>query len=403
MKAYNVAALFISVALIIFLVIFGLNPDGFRTVVENRESLAEGSEWVEKTYSLQGLTEYINEHPEFVSIASVVSGYPDSTLMFRADTPRTMGMTAGLLVTIAYEDLMLRDVEDSGKLIQWEEINRYQIPGINASNHQEAARYGRRNGMIDANGELTLDHALDLMIRYNDLALFDYLLLHLPERELERIYTDVGLQRTEQPLPFSGLYLALAPSIQNSPAEELLEQWQHTGSDRFRQEVLNHTVQFVSGTERDSWLEILEKDRLGLTFLQERNILALFPKTTAREMVLLLSQIQSGSLISDELSRNVLNRMRWQLDDDSMSRNFTDYGSWYDNRVGLLNGIDFGTSHYTDNTTVQAVFFDQIHVAVWFHMSSNHMHQDFQQRLIWDPALIETMMRIEQNNSTTEP
>ncbi|MEX2600263.1 MAG: hypothetical protein WD355_01365 [Balneolaceae bacterium] len=403
MKAYNVAALFISVALIIFLVIFGLNPDGFRTVLENRESLAEGSEWVEKTYSIQGLTEYIDEHPEFVSLASMVVGHPDSTLMFRADTPRTMGMTAGVLVSLAYEDLFFRDAEDPNRKIRWEDTGRYQLPGINESNHREAARYGRRNGLIDSNGELTLDSALNLMIRYNDPALFDYLLLNLPEQEMARIYSTAGLQHTDVPLPFSGLYLALAPSIQKGPAEELLGQWQNSGPAQFRQEVLNQTDRFVSGTERDGWLEVLERNRLGLTFMQERDILTLFPKTTAREMAEFLSQIRSGSLFPNEVSRNLLNRMRWQLEDASLSRNFTDYGSWYDNRVGLLNGVDFGTSHYTEDTTVQAVFFDQLHIAVWFHMSSNHMHQDFQQRLIWDPALIETMMKIRQENGTTEP
>jgi hypothetical protein len=66
----------------------------------------------------------------------------------------------------------------------------------------------------------------------------------------------------------------------------------------------------------------------------------------------------------------------------------------FDNRLGLLNGIDFGTSAYTGDTTVQAVFFDRLPIAFWLHMSSNHMHQDFQQRLIFDPAMIERMTEV---------
>ncbi|MGA1464646.1 MAG: hypothetical protein ACO363_02765 [Balneolaceae bacterium] len=62
--------------------------------------------------------------------------------------------------------------------------------------------------------------------------------------------------------------------------------------------------------------------------------------------------------------------------------------------MGLLNGIDIGTSKYTGNTTVQAVFFDRLEIAFWFHMSSNHMHQDFQQRMMYDPAMIDRLERI---------
>ena len=85
-----------------------------------------------------------------------------------------------------------------------------------------------------------------------------------------------------------------------------------------------------------------------------------------------------------------------------ISRHFTDYGAIYDNRMGLLTGIDFGTSGYTGDTTVQAVFFDRIQIAFWFHMSSNHMHQDFQQRLIFDPAMIDQMKKVA-TDSDQEP
>jgi hypothetical protein len=92
--------------------------------------------------------------------------------------------------------------------------------------------------------------------------------------------------------------------------------------------------------------------------------------------------------------------MRWPINQQSeIERDFTDYGAIYDNRMGLLNGVDFGTSAYTGDTTVQAIFFDRLPIAFWFHMSSNHMHQDFQQRLIFDPALIDQMKRVAQNNS----
>lgn len=55
-----------------------------------------------------------------------------------------------------------------------------------------------------------------------------------------------------------------------------------------------------------------------------------------------------------------------------------------------MSGIDFGTSIYDGHTSAQAVFFDKLPVAFWLHLSANHMQEDYQQRLIWDPALYET-------------
>ncbi|MDZ7756370.1 hypothetical protein [Rhodohalobacter sp.] len=49
-------------------------------------------------------------------------------------------------------------------------------------------------------------------------------------------------------------------------------------------------------------------------------------------------------------------------------------------------------STYDGHTSVQAVFFDRLPVGFWVHMSANYMQEDYQQRLIWDPALYETTL-----------
>jgi hypothetical protein len=165
----------------------------------------------------------------------------------------------------------------------------------------------------------------------------------------------------------------------------------------YRESVIERSDSFLNDSEfRETALNYTEDNRLGNTFMQERDALALFPKTTASEMTGLLEDLVNDELISAGVSRRVKDWMRWPIDRQSgITRDFTDYGAIYDDRMGLLNGIDFGTSKYTGDTTVQAVFFDRIQIAFWFHMSSNHMHQDFQQRLIFDPAMIEQMKEVE--------
>ncbi|MEX0895133.1 MAG: hypothetical protein WDZ36_05190 [Balneolaceae bacterium] len=396
LRILKFTAAFLGVAVAIFLLVYLLNRSSFHTLFENREDLTEGSEWVEKTYSLAGLADYIHLHPDRVSIASRVVNHPDSTLMFEADTPRAMGTLSNFLLLIAYEDAFQRGEMDPSGRISWEDISRHQLPGLDHSVHDESRQFALRNEMMNGDNQdlISLEDALQLLVRFNGLALSDYLLkaLHSANLRMDDLIGRLNLDRTEAPLPFSGLYTLLAPSVQGARADSLREKWQQASREEFEQAVWNHSSLFIDGPQRENWLQAMQQDRLGLTFREERDMLSLFPKTTAREMTQLLLQLYDDRLISESVSRSVKNYMRKPMEGQTaITRNFSDYGAFFDNRIGLLNGLDFGTSTYTGDTTVQAVFFDKLHIAVWFHMSSNHMHQDFQQRLIWDPALIKSM------------
>ena len=67
-------------------------------------------------------------------------------------------------------------------------------------------------------------------------------------------------------------------------------------------------------------------------------------------------------------------------------------GSLYDSRMGLLSGLHLVRTQDVDgkNETVmiQTAIFESLPVGLWFHLSANHMHQDFLQRLLTDSTLI---------------
>jgi hypothetical protein len=385
---------FLGVAVFIFILVFGINRSSFETMFDNREGLAEGSEWVEMTYSLQGLTQYIAEQPALVSISSIKLDNPGNSIQYQQDEPRPMGTLSNFILMIAYADAIESGIINPDETIKWDQISRYQLPGIGASIHRNTFRAGRNRDWIDPDGNITIENALNLLSKHNSLALSDYLLSHLGRNQIDEFFNQTELQFTDKPVPFSGLLITLAPSIQNQSSQGLLQNWRGRFSSDLENSVYENTERFLSGDERKEWMEILENQRLGLNFMQERDLLALYPATTASEMTRILQQIVSGEFISERVSNRVLDWLRYPMEEQTIRRNFLEYGAIYDNRIGLLNGIDFGVSQYTGETTVQAIFFDRLHIAVWFHMSSNHMHQDFQQRLIWDPALIETMKTV---------
>lgn len=395
-RAFKFFAAFFLTALVIFGSILALSWKPFNIFFENRDAMVEGSHWVEETYSLRGLSRYIESNPEHVSIVSTVLSSPDSTISFEGGTPRPMGTTANFLILAAAANLIHSGELDGEQMIEWGSVSVYQIPGVNGSEHNQSYRAASNRGWIDDNNKLTLFNALKLLAEFNDLALADYLWWLIGPDRWPQLSGHLHLEYTGLPLPFSGLYLTISPGIREMSASEIYQQELGRENSEFRESVIDYSRQFADQTEfRKIVLEYSDRNRLGNTFMEERDGLALFPKTTANEFVRLLTDLINDELINERVSHQVKEWMRWPMERQSgIQRDFTDYGAIYDHRMGLLNGIDFGTSVYTGNTTVQAVFFDRIQIAFWFHMSSNHMHQDFQQRLIFDPAMIDQMKRV---------
>jgi len=394
-RALKFFAAFFFTTLIVFGSILYLNWQPFTVFYENRDAMVEGSEWVEETYSLRGLSRYIEQNPEHVSVVSKVLVPADSTIRFGGDIRRPMGTTSNLFILIAAAEGVENNRLDLNDRIQWSEISRHQVPDLNQSEHEQSFRAADRRGWIES-GEITLNNALKLMAEFNDLALSDYLWWKIGPDSWLSLSEQLQLSETDLPLPFSGLYLTLSPGLREMEAIDIYSYESEKESTEYRSGVIETSERFINNDDfRESVVSYTQKNRLGNTFMQERDGLDLFPKTTANEMTSVLEKIVTDELISAEISRQAMDWLRWPMEQQSgIRRDFSDYGAIYDHRMGLLTGIDFGTSAYTGDTTVQAVFFDRIQIAFWFHMSSNHMHQDFQQRLIFDPAMIDQMQRV---------
>ena len=402
MRLLKFISAFLATALVLGVVVIGLNWGAFQTFLDNREAFMEGSEWVPKTQSLRGLSEYIEENPQRVSIASIVLEHPDSTLYFQKDVSRPVGTLANLFLLAAYAIELDQGAINGDQPISVDEIKKHLLPKVDNSVHNDALSFaGQKEWITD--GTITLENSLRLLSYFNDPALSDYLWWNLQPYDWQSFKQSFNLSETEMPLPYSGLYLSISEAVTGESIDALIERW-----DNQRQEYSTHVIdlsdRFVnSDNDRTYWIEQFNNNRLGRSFMEERDALDLFPKTNANEIVSFLKSIYSSDGISERASNKILAWLRAPYQDRSeITRDFTDYGALFDNRMGLLNGIDFGTLVYTGETKIQAIFFDQLPVGFWFHMSGTHMHQDFQQRLIYDPALIDLMEQVSQRASQND-
>lgn len=371
---------FLFVFIAVVAIVYGMagipNYSAFKTLFENTDGMADGYEYVESTYSLKGLTEFIGDHPEFMSVVSFNVHDPDSGIFYQADTPRTMGTLSNIILLLEYERQVLEGMIDPTEPIAISDINRLSLPGINQNAHE--ASIERLKDLDNP----TLDDAVAVLTEFNALAIVDYLWFRLGTENIENMYSLLDLVATDHPLPFSGLYIFIQPQISDT-SRSYSEQEIIALAERFRTD--DHFNTKVKS--------IFEEQRLGLSFIEERNALAYFPHTTAYEMAQLMADLYAGNLVTNEVSRRVKDKLRWVHEGGAVQRSFSEYGAIYDNRMGMLSGIDFGTSIYDGHTSAQAVFFDKLPVAFWLHLSANHMQEDYQQRLIWDPALYETTIK----------
>lgn len=380
-------------AILAILLLAGIpNFTAFKTLFSNSDGMAEGSEFIESTYSLQGLTEFIGEHPEWVSVASFNVNNPDSGIYYQENVPRSMGSIANFFLLLEYERQVAEGLINPNEIITYEHISLYFLPQISENNHNEAMKKLKE---INPD-QVSLDNVVSVMVSNNDLALADLVWFELGEENIRTLISSLGLEESSLPLPYSGLYTAIHPQL-NDTSITLIPSKVIEMAEKFRSDLdYNEEVKELFR------LKFFGEHRLQLSFMEERDALRYFPQITALQITNILSDLYQKKLVSEVVSTKVKEKMSWAIKSENIQRRFTEYGAFYDNRMGLLNGIDFGTSIYNNQTSVQSVFFDRLPVGFWLHMSSNHMQEDFQQRLIWDPALYkETLEEVSETTTSS--
>lgn len=363
MRLLKFISLFLGVAILILGSVVGLNWTAFDAVFENRTALAEGSEFVPQTYSLSGLNGFIAEHPEFASVYSLHASQTDSNIDWQSEQLRVMGSISHLQLLIAYAKQVDDGAMDPDRLVSWSQIDRFHISGI----QQSIFDANRRKRVLSG---IALRNVVDLALIKNDEAAADFLYFFLSPDSVKATNSN-HLGYMEPFVPWSGYYIskqtALSEHVSSSPKELALL---FAENPNFRKNVLDA---FEGGLNR--------------SFFEERALYGGLPKAKPKDLVALLKQALKGQLINNSISALVIEHLERAPESQSMSHELARYGALFDTRLGQLSGIDFGTSAFTNDTYIQAVFFDQLPIGMWFHMSSNYMNQDFQQRLIWDPFL----------------
>lgn len=383
MKIFKFLAVFLVVIGLVYIIVIGSNWNVFRTVFSNQEALAEGSEWIEKTYSLSGLTEFIRANPELVSVVMQDTDERSDadSILYQPDVPRAMGSTGHIFLLLNYAEQVNEGKLSPDSLFHLDDIERFNVPGYEPNRHKESLRHLKNNGKIN-----------DDYIRLDDIVAIMILRNHQPSADL--LYTVLGRGQVEDTVERTTDNLVEVPKLWSAfhiaATMTDIDQNVSLGSRDF--ETLYNTIydQLISpGTTAASVLRFYDIDEINYSFFEEKAAYTKLPKATPLAIAQLLATINNSKLINDEVRSIILKHLSWPMHDDKVKRDFESFYAIYDNRIAISNGISIGTSVYTKRTHVSVVYFDQLPIGFWMHMSSNLMNQDFQMRLNYDPALFE--------------
>lgn len=384
MRFFKFLAFFLIITGAIYLFVVGTNFNVFKTVFTNQEALAEGSEWVEKTFSLSGMTDFIAAHDSLVSVVMYPVGGDSDTISFQAHVPRAMGSSGHLFILLAYGNAVDKGTLRPDSLISVQQLDRFVVPGFEPNRHKESLRLLDRSERVE-NGETELDNFVHLMIIRNHQPSADLLYTLLGKEAIaEQVRLHVG-EETEIPALWSAFHLNTVINGYTTETHPTHEQRQQFASEykHFAASIMQE------GRKAGDLLKDSGISRVNHSFFEEKYAYRWLPQIKAMQMAGVLENIYFGTHISDGAREVVMRHLNWPMNDPKLTRDFTDFNAIFDSRIAVSNGVVIGTSVYTGRTYVSAVYFDQLPIGFWMHMSSNLINQDLQMRLIYDPAMFE--------------
>jgi len=405
--------------------------DAFETLFINRAGMAEGSEWIEQTYSTSGLNQFIGEHNDFSSLSRIEVNSADlhssqSDLNLNQHEPRAVGLVGSIYLMGTYAEAFSTGELNPDEKIPFDDLSAWQLPSVYAQAHESLKELAQEK-FPDL--KIPLKTLVGWLPVASDIALYDYLLARLNPESIQSLFDRAQLQQTERPVPFSGLYITSSEWFDGTLAlfsEQDLIQWKNKvakNPERMKtQEFRNwihdyawnrakthHSNQALS----NDWRQRVKKDHLGLTFMQERDALAFFPATSTADLVRFTEALFQKDIVSESAQKQLKEWLGWAGIESEHNSDpgiqILQTGSIYDSRIGLLSGLHLVRFKQTENGEEKWIFMagvlDQLPVGLWFHLSANHMHQDYFQKLTIDTTWIAQSERMIQSidHDSTHP
>lgn len=166
--------------------------------------------------SASAVRAYLDQNPTETAIACFDPAHPESGLYRNAQAAFPLASTFKLVLLAAYAEETAAGRLDPRERIPVSELERFYLPGTDGGAHDEFLK--TQAGAT----QLELDTVVDGLVSYSSNAAADYLLSRLAAVDFPALYMRLGLEQTDQPFSYLGLYLFIKNHETGPYAEEEL-------------------------------------------------------------------------------------------------------------------------------------------------------------------------------------
>ncbi len=386
MKFLKFAGVYLGFVLLIFVIVIGWNFKEFTTVFENSDGLTEGKEFVEKTYSLGGLADYIAESPDLVSVYSSELQTGKVEIQINADVPRPLGALSSVFLTIHALREFDKNPKQAYSPVDIDSIDAFFIPNVYRSIHEKSMSI-LHSKMQENNGKLELKELLPVLTQYNSQAIYDYLLMRYGLESIQQTAELFGYSAPLPLLPYSGIAIQIHPIVQHKSFETIYEELSSSDSIFTNNVFLSSHAYIHNAGFRKNVQDIFTNHQMGISFLQEKKSYGLYIMAKPIDLTTMIRNFLKSDQISKLTKQAFLDILSWPMTDRSIKHWFHFYAGIFESRMALSSGIDIAAAQDRNDTLIQTVIFDRIPIAFWFHMSSKFINLDYQRRISWDLEL----------------
>lgn len=385
MRILKFIAVFLGTLIIVGAIIIIPAWHSIKTIFSKSSPLKQGIEWVNRTGTERGFVNYLKAKPADGSFYSITFHQPDSTIAYSDSVMRPMGELSDFLLLVEYAREVDQGTLSPEDTVSLSEIDPYLLPGNNVGDHEEALNFLKQTGRISKDNIIHLKDVPIMMTGYNDEAASDYLYMRLGETHLKSLLNSLNSNEIELPLPWSGLALAEALPADESDSLRIARLLRMSKAS-FRHLVISKTDSLKSIPYYRMEMKKKMSENTDVPFQVMNLSNQLLPKASATALGKLLDEAMHDSLIDQNVSRLVRGALQWKIHNPAFDSQFTYYGGLFDQRIGMLSGMDASISGDTGITQVHVVLLENIPLALWLHLSSEFMDQNFLQRMALDQA-----------------
>jgi len=374
------------------------NRDTVSMMWANVTAMNEGMNLTEELRYPEDVLDYIEAHPETVSLVAYTVGQEDDGIRVDAETRRPLVNLPNIAVLATYTEAVASSQVDTEARIPVEAVGRHALPGVNIQVHERTLNHWREDERIDADSTVSTADIAQAVARFNDDAALDWLLDRLGREAVQAQVEALGWPDAATPVPKSGLYLEwanAASALRNSESD--------APPTVERQAIYDAATRYA--TDSTYAQEIRETFRTRGTNLtlrdQRRMAQETLPHATAAEVA--RTFVQMAEATGNQPTAQAYAMLNRASGLDTLNTGVQRVAS----KGGAMPGvISFaGMAHYTDGRPPRVVVLsmEEMPLAVFYHILQSGLDQGLALRLLGDDAFFEEAReRLHASTSGTE-